>query len=452
MLRKASDTADLRAQLAPLAELATDAIGKARDAGAEQAELSLSVEAGLSVNVRKGEVDTLEYTRDRGLSLTVYLQGRKGSASTADLSADSIEKTLAHALAIASHTQADPAAGLADADRLATEFPDLDLWHPQPLDAEAAIAEATRCEAAALDYDPRISNTEGASSSLGQGISIYANSHGFVGREASTRTSLSASVIAGAEDAMQRDYYYDSARAAEDLRGAEEIGKEAARRTLARLNPKPIQTGEYPVIFSPDIARGFFAHLCSAASGGSLYRRASFLLDACGTQILPDWLQATEDPFLARGTGSCSFDAEGVATQRHALIENGVLKRYLLGSYSARKLGLETTGNAGGMHNLLVNSNAGDLQSLIAGVTRGLLVTEVMGQGVNLITGDYSRGASGLWIENGEIAHPVHEITIAGHLPTLYRSIEAIGNDTDTRGNVRVGSIMVGKMTVAAES
>lgn len=452
MLQTAPDTADLRAQLEPLAELAADAIGKARAAGADQAALSLSVEAGLSVNVRKGEVDTLEYTRDRGLSLTVYMQGRKGSASTADLSADSINKTLDHALAIARYTEADPAAGLADEDRLATEFPDLDLWHPQPLDAEAAIVQATACEAAALEFDPRISNTEGASSNLGQGIAIYANSYGFLGREASTRCSLSASVIAGSEDAMQRDYYYDSARAAADLRDAAEIGQEAARRTLARIGPKPIKTGEYPVIFTPEISRGFFAHLCSAASGGSLYRRASFLLDACGKQVLPDWLQAVEDPFMLRGTGSCSFDAEGVATKRQALVENGVLRRYLLGSYSARKLGLESTGNAGGMHNLLINSNAGDLQSLISTIKRGLLVTEVMGQGVNLITGDYSRGASGVWIENGEIAHPVHEITIAGHLPTLYRSIEAIGSDTDTRGNVRCGSIMVGKMTVAAES
>ncbi len=442
---------DLRAQLDPLAQLATEAIAKARQAGAEQAELSLSVEAGLSVNVRHGEVDTLEYTRDRGLSLTVYCQGRKGSASTADLSPDSIAKTLEHALAIAHHTEADPAAGLAEASRLATEFPDLDLWHPQPLDAENAIAQAKACEAAALAFDAAISNSEGASSALGQGISIYANSHGFVGREASTRCSLSASVIAGKGDAMQRDYDYDSARATGDLRSAQAIGSEAGRRTLARLGPRPIKTGEYPVILSAELARGFFAHLCSAASGGALYRRASFLLDACGTQVLPEWLQAVEDPFLPRGMGSASFDAEGVATKRQPLIDNGVLQHYLLGSYAARKLGLESTGNAGGLHNLLINSNAGDLNELIGGINRGLLITEVMGQGVNLITGDYSRGASGFWIENGEIAHPVHEITIAGHLPSLYRRIEAIGSDTDTRGNIRCGPLLVGRMTAAAE-
>ncbi|MCB1608207.1 MAG: metalloprotease PmbA, partial [Xanthomonadales bacterium] len=273
----------------------------------------------------------------------------------------------------------------------------------------------------------------------------------FIGRDASTRCSLSASVIAGSGDSMQRDYYYDSARALSDLADAEQIGAEAGRRTLARLSPKAIRTGEYPVIFSAELARAFLGHLCSAASGGSLYRRASFLLDACGTQILPAWVQAVEDPFLPRGSGSGSFDAEGVATVHQPLIRDGVLEHYLLGSYSARKLGLQSTGNAGGLHNLLVSSNAEGMAQMIGSIQRGLLITEVMGQGVNLITGDYSRGASGFWIENGEIVHPVHEITIAGHLPTLYQRIEAIGNDVDSRGIIRCGSLLVGKMTAAAE-
>jgi PmbA protein len=444
---------DLRAELDHLAELASDLLRRARAGGADQAEVSLSLDAGLAVNVRRGEIDTLEYTRDRGVALTVY-QGapgsfRKGVASTADLRPESLQRTLDHALAIARHTEADPAAGLADPDRLATDFPDLDLWHPSPLDPELAIELARRCEAAGLQADARIENSEGASHNFGQSVAVYANSHGFVGREAATRCSLSAVLIAGSGERMQRDYDYDSGRALADLRAAELIGREAARRTVARLNPRPIRTGQYPVLFPPELARGLIGHVCSAASGGALYRKASFLLDQLDAQILPDWLTLTEQPQLPRAPGSANFDAEGVATRTQSLVDAGRLRRYLLGSYSARKLGLQSTGNAGGMHNMVVTSNAGDLASLISATQRGLLVTELMGQGVNMVTGDYSRGASGFWIEDGQIAHPVQEITIAGRLQEMLLGIEAIGNDVDHRGNVRCGSILVGRMMVA---
>lgn len=448
-------TTDLRSELPRLEALARELLSRAQSAGADQAEVQLSLDAGLAVNVRQGEIDTLEYTRDRGISLTVYCgkpgELRKGSASTADLRSEAISQTLDHALAIARHTEPDPAAGLADPERLARDWPELDLWHPSPLDAEVAIELARRCEAAGLAADSRIENSEGASHNLGQGVSVYANSHGFLGSEASTRASLSAVLIAGKGEQMQRDYYYDSSRALGDLQTAESIGREAARRTVARLSPRPVRTGEFPVLFMPELARGLVGHLCAAASGGALYRKASFLLDRVGERLLPDWVQMVEEPHLPRAPGSCGFDAEGVATERRPLIVDGRLQRYLLGSYSARKLGLQSTGNAGGLHNLLVNANAGDLAALIADTRRGLLVTELMGQGVNTVTGDYSRGASGLWIENGEIAHAVQEITIAGRLQEMYAAIDAIGSDTDLRGNVRIGSLRIGRMTVAGE-
>lgn len=447
---------DLRAELDGLADLATDLLRRARAAGAFQAEVSVSLDAGLAVNVRQGEVDTLEYTRDRGVSLTVYQDGsgglRKGVAATADLRAESLQRTLDHALAIARHTEGDPAAGLADPDRLATEFPDLDLWHPSALDPETAIELARRCEAAGLQADPKIANSEGGSHNLGQSVAVYANSHGFLGREAATRCSLSAVLIAGTGARMQRDYYYDSGRAVADLQDAEAIGREAARRTVARLDPRPIHTGRFPVLFPPELARGLIGHLCSAASGGALYRKASFLLDQLDQQILPDWVQLIEEPWLPRAAGSATFDGEGVATRRQPLVADGRLKRYLLGSYSARKLGMQSTGNAGGLHNLSASSNAGDLASLIAATPRGLLVSELMGQGVNMVTGDYSRGASGFWIENGQIAHPVQEITIAGRLQEMLQGIEALGSDIDHRGNIRCGSLLIGAMTVAGAS
>lgn len=435
--------------LARLAQLAEDTLKRCRALGAGQAEVGVNDDAGLSVNVRMGEVETLEHSRDRGLSITVYLDGRKGSASTADLDPASIETSIQQACAIARFTEADPCAGLADADRMAREFPEFDLWHPWAITADQAIELALACEAAGRAVDPRIGNSDGASVSTGSSRAVYANSHGFMGVERSTSHSLSCSLIAGEGEGMQRDYWYSSACAAEDLEDAASVGRRAGERALRRLDPREAPTGEFPVLFAPEVARSLIGHLLSAASGGALYRRASFLLDTCGQRILPEWMHLRERPHLRRGLRSAAFDAEGVATVASDLVREGVLQRYILGSYSARKLGLASTGNAGGIHNLLVEGRGEPQAELLGGISRGVLVTELMGQGVSTITGDYSRGAAGFWIENGEIAWPVDEFTIAGNLRAMYQSIEAVGSDTDLRSHIRTGSILVGRMTVA---
>lgn len=441
------------AELDALSNLATDVLARARRGGAAQAEVSLSVSQGLSVTVRHGEVETLEFTRDRGLNLSVYVDGRKGSASTADLADASISTTLEQALAIARYTEADPCAGLADADRMATELKDLDTWHPLSMDAETAVALAQRCEAAGLALDSRISNSEGGSVSVQRAYGLYANSHGFLGREHSSSHSLSCALIAGDEiEGMQRDYYYDASIDGRALEQPERIGAEAARRTLARLGARSVATTQCPVLYVPELARGLIGHLVGAVSGGSLYRRASFLLDHVGKQVLPSWMRLHEQPHLLRAFGSACFDGEGVATTASDLVRDGVLQRYVLGSYSARKLGLSSTGNAGGVHNLTVEPNVtAGLTELIADMACGLVVTELMGQGVNTVTGDYSRGAAGFWVEHGQIQHAVEEITIAGNLREIYASIEAVGSDIDHRGNVRCGSILVGRMTLAGQ-
>jgi PmbA protein len=437
------------ADIERLADLARDVVARCRQKGASQSEVGMNLDRGLNVNVRMGEVETVEHTRDRGVSITVYFGKRKGSASTADLQPESIATTVEQACAIARYTEEDSAAGLADAERMATGFPDLDLWHPWDIDAERAIALGIACEAAGREADARISNSDGANVSSGESIGVYANSHGFVGRDRSTRHSLSCSMIAEDDQGMQRDYWYSSTRHADDLESAADIGRRAAERTVARLNGRKLGTRECPVLYVPEVARSLIGHLVGAVSGGALYRKASFLLDHQGKQILPAWFQIEEDPFIARGHGSGSFDAEGVAAIRSDLVRDGVLSRYVLGSYSARKLGLQSTGNAGGVHNLRVASNAGDLEALIAQMGEGLLLTEVMGQGVNNVTGDYSRGAAGFWVENGAIAYPVDEITVAGNLRQMYQDIEAVGSDVDHRSNILSGSILVGRMMIA---
>ena len=445
-----------RRQLDQLAELAEDVIRRARAAGASQAEVSASIDTGLSVNVRLGEVETVEHTRDRGFGLTVYFGQRKGSASTADLNADSIQATLDQACAIARYTEEDPASGLADAARMATQFPELDLWHPWAIDTAQAIALGQDIEAAGRAH-AGITNSEGASVQMGESLSVYANSHGFVGRERGTRHSLSLSLITGDEAGMQRDYWYDSVRSANDFMSAQALGNKAAERTLARVGARRLSTRQSAVLFAPEIARGLIGHLIGAVSGGALYRRASFLLDHAGKQIMPSWLNIVERPYLLRGQGSGAFDAEGVATRDSALIENGLLARYVLGSYSARKLGLESTGNAGGIHNLVVEPGhadggaAEDFRGMLKRLGTGLLVTEVMGQGVNTITGDYSRGAAGFWVENGEIAYPVEEITIAANLRDMLSGIVAVGSDVDKRSHLLIGSVLVDRMTIAGE-
>ncbi len=436
-------------RLDALTDIAQRLLERARAAGATQAEVSCSEERGLDVNVRLGDVETVESTRDRGIAVTVYFGKRKGSASTADLQDSSLESTVAQACAIARYTEDDVAAGLADPELMARDFPELDSWHPWALDADTAVDLALACESAGRDADARISNSDGASASTGLSLSVYANSHGFIGRERGTHHSISCALIAGQGDGMQRDGWYSSALAREDLEAPEAIGRHAAERTLARLQPRSLPTGQLPVLFAPEVARSLVGHLLGAVSGGALYRRASFLLDSVGTQLFPDWFGIHERPFLERGFQSSAFDAEGVATRESALVDGGVLQRYVLGSYSARKLGLQSTGNAGGVHNLEIPANAGGLDDLLRGMGSGLLVTGLMGQGVNAVTGDYSRGASGFWVEGGEIRHAVDGITIAGNLKQMFANIEAVGTDIDPRSHVRTGSILVGCMTVA---
>ncbi len=449
-LTPASD--DSRDRMDRLSGLAAEVLRLCAARGASQAEVALNEDRGLSVNLRMGEVETVERTRDRGVALTVYFGQRKGSASTADLQPGSLEATVEQACAIARFTEPDPAAGLADAHRMATDLREFDGWHPWALDADQAIALAQQAEAAGLAADPRIANSDGASAYTGDSVSVYANSHGFIGAERGTSHSLSVSLIAGRGDGMQREYWYTSGLSPEDLEAPAAVGRRAAERTVARLDPRPIRTGEYPVLFAPEMARSLVGHLLGAISGGALYRRASFLLDHVGKPILPPWFNLVERPHLKRGLRSAAFDAEGVATVDSDLVRDGVLQRYLLGSYSARKLGLESTGNAGGVHNLEAVANAAGLDEMRRGMGTGLLVTELMGQGANTVTGDYSRGASGFWVENGEIVHPVDELTIAGRLQDLFLAIEAVGADVDRRSHVGIGSVLVGRLMVAGEA
>ncbi|WP_407354626.1 metalloprotease PmbA [Luteimonas sp. R10] len=440
---------DHRDRIARLEEVAQRMLALARAGGASQAEVSCSEERGLNVGVRMGEVETVEATRDRGVGLTVYFGRRKGSASTSDLREESLRATAEQACAVARFTEEDPAAGLADAALMATEIRDFDTWHPWPLDAERAAALALACERAGREHDARIGNSDGASVGSGESLGVYANTHGFSGASRDTRHSIGCGLIAGSGETMQRDGWYSTGLAERDLESPVAIGRKAAQRALARLDPRPVPTGEHPVLFSAEMARSLVGHLLGAVSGGALYRRASFLLDSAGEQIFPSWFAIHERPLLPRGFRSSSFDDEGVATRDSALVEDGVLQRYLLGSYSARKLGLQSTGNAGGVHNLEVAANAGGFEDLVRTMGRGLVVTELMGQGVNTVTGDYSRGASGFWVERGEIAHAVDGITVAGHLGTMFRDIQAVGSDVDPRSHVRTGSVLVGRMTIA---
>jgi len=417
--------------------------------GASAAEAAASCNAGLSVNVRMGEVETIEHTRDKGLGVTVYLDGRKGSASTSDFRESALRDTVRAACNIASHGAADPCAGLADAARMAREPADLDLYHPRVLSPEQAIEIATRAENAARDADSRITNSEGASVSYQDGIYVYGNSHGFNGGYPSSRHSLSCAVIAGTGGSMQRDYWYSVARCADALDSPEDLGRRAAQRTVARLDARKLSTRETPVVYVADAARGLFQHFVSAVRGASQYRKASFLLDHAGKPVFPAFMRIHEQPHLPAALGSAAFDSEGVATVARDLVSAGVLQGYVLDSYAARRLGLQSTGNAGGVHNLTVESNAGTLDELLAEMGEGLLITELMGFGINGVTGDYSRGASGFWVENGTIAYPVEEITVAGNLRDMFMAIRRVGSDVDARGNIRCGSVLIERMTVA---
>lgn len=425
------------------------ALNEARRLGASEAEVGVSVDKGLSITARMRDVETLEYHRDRGMGITVYRGKRKGSASTADLSAAAIRETVAKAYSIAGFTAEDPCAGLPDAEDLAKSIPDLDLNHPWDIEPDAARDLAINCEAAALAVDTRIANSEGATLSSHQGLRMFGNSLGFIAGYASTSHSLSCSVIGQQNGEMQRDYWYSAVRDYRDLESAESVGERAAKRTLERLNAQKLSTRVAPVMFVPELARGFIGHFLSAIRGGSQYRRSSFLLDAAGQQVFPSWFNCIERPHIPKALGSAPFDAEGVTTRDRTLVDQGVLTGYVLSTYSARKLGLKTTGNAGGVHNLIVKAGTDDFAAMLKKMDTGLVVTELMGSGVNGITGDYSRGAAGFWVEKGVIAFPVHEITIAGNLKDMYQHIVAIGNDVDERGGVRTGSILLESMTIA---
>ncbi|MGY0145002.1 metalloprotease PmbA [Edwardsiella tarda] len=420
-------------------------------AGAEAAEVAVTRTTGISVSTRFGEVENVEFNSDGALGITVYHQQRKGSASSTDLSPQAIARTVQAALDIARYTSPDPYAGPAEAALLAFEAPDLDLFHPAELDADRAIALAAEAERVALSADARISNTEGGSFNSHYGIRVFGNSHGMLQSYCSSRHSLSSCVIAEQEGDMERDYAYTIARDMAELRSAQWVGEECARRTLARLAPRRLSTMQAPVMFAAEVATGLFGHLVGAISGSSVYRKSTFLLDSLGQQILPAWLTIEEQPHLLRGLASTPFDSEGVRTTPRHIVQDGVLQTWLLTSYSARKLGLHSTGHAGGIHNWRIAGRGLDFQQMVREMGRGFLVTELMGQGVSTVTGDYSRGASGFWVENGEIQYPVSEVTIAGNLRDMWANMVTIGDDIETRSNIQCGSVLLDSMKIAGE-
>jgi PmbA protein len=436
---------------ATLTRIAQAILDEARKGGATAAETEVSQAVGQSVTVRKGEVETIAYNRDKGIGVTVFVGQRRGHASTADFSDDAIRDTVAKAVAIARYTADDPASGLADPARLARDWPDLDLYHPWSLDVDEAIRLGRETEAAALAVDKRIVNTEGASVARGQSEFVYANSLGFCGGYRSSRHHIDCAVVGEDGGSMQRDFWYTAARAPQELQPAREVGRIAGERTVRRLNARRLGTLECPVLFEAPEAADLLGMFVQAVSGGSLYRRSSFLLDSLGTQVFAPIVNVREEPHIPRARGSAPFDNEGVATAPRDVVRDGVVQGYFLGSYSARKLGLATTGDAGGTHNLVVGPGSDDLPALLRRMGRGLFVTEQLGQGVNLVTGDFSRGAAGYWVENGEIAYPVEEITIAGNLRDIFRDVVAVGRDVDRRGARHIGSVLVGRMTVAGQ-
>ncbi|MDD4977416.1 MAG: metalloprotease PmbA [Gallionella sp.] len=432
-----------------LSDIAQEMLTYAQQRGATASSVDVSVGFGQAVTVRQGEVETIEYNRDKGLGITVYLGQQRGNASTSDFGKQAIRDTVDAALSIARYTAKDECSGLPDEDMLARGNVDLDLYYPWELPVEDAITLAQQCERAALDADKRISNSEGATVNLHEALFVSANSLGFMGGFPTSRHSLSCAVIAGKDDMMERDYWYTVARDARDLIAAEQVGRIAAERSVRRLNARQIPTMQVPVLFEAPIAAGLLGHFVGAVSGGSLYRKSSFLLDKKGQQIFAPHINIRDVPDIRKGLASSPFDDEGVQTRSRDIVTDGVLQDYFLGSYSARKLGLRSTGNAGGNHNLILQSGEQDFASLLRTMSRGLLVTELLGSGVNNVTGDYSRGAAGFWVENGEIQYPVEEITIAGNLKDMYRNIVAVGNDVLVQGSRQCGSILVEGMTVA---
>ncbi|MEO6421176.1 MAG: metalloprotease PmbA [Candidatus Nitrotoga sp.] len=434
-----------------LHQIARDMLEYAKKQGATASVAEVSDGFGQAVTVRNGEVETIEYNRDKGLGITVYINQKRGNANTSDFSPQAVRDTVDAALSIARHTASDDCAGLPEQDMLATEFSDFDLYHPWLLNVEGAIELAKTCEQAAFNTDKRIDNSEGASVNVHESQFVYANSLGFINGYPTSRHGISCAVIAGKDDSMQRDYWYSEARAASDLLAADKIGQIAAQRAVRRLNARKLDTMQVPVLFEAPIAASLLGHFVGAVSGGSLYRKSSFLLNCLDKQVFSSNICIDDIPDISRGLASSAFDGEGVKTQRRIIVQDGVLQGYFLGSYSARKLGMKTTGNAGGNHNLILRPGELNFDGMLKKMGRGLLVTELLGQGVNQITGDYSRGAAGFWVENGEIQYPVEEITIAGNLKEMYTHIAAVGNDMLVQGSRQCGSILVENMMVAGQ-
>ena len=442
-------TALLKSQEQTLRDAVSFAIETAQKAGAT-AEVGVTKVSGLSVSTRLQEIENVEFTNDGALGISVYLGQQKGNASTSDLSEEAIKNTVEAALAIAKYTSPDDCTGLADKELMAFEAPDLELYHEASVDVEQATKLALEAEKSALEYDAKIVNSNGASFNSHTGVRVYGNTHGMLQSYLSSRYSLSCSVIGGELDQLENDYEYTVSREFEALSSPDWVGQNCAKKVIARLNPQKLTTREVPVIFLNDVATGLISHLTGAISGGSLYRKSSFLLDHLGKQVLPDWFQISERPHLLKRLASTPFDSEGVRTQDLEIIQDGVLQTYLLTSYSGRKMGMQSTGHAGGIHNWLVKPNlTGGLTALLRQMGTGLLVTDVMGQGVNIVTGDYSRGAAGFWVENGEIQYPVAEITIAGQLQDMLKNIVAVADDVEHRSNIQTGSILLDKMKIS---
>ena len=442
-------TALLKSQEQTLRDAVSFAIETAQKAGAT-AEVGVTKVSGLSVSTRLQVIENVEFTNDGALGISVYLGQQKGNASTSDLSEEAIKNTVEAALAIAKYTSPDDCTGLADKELMAFEAPDLALYHGASVDVEQATKLALEAEKSALEYDAKIVNSNGASFNSHTGVRVYGNTHGMLQSYLSSRYSLSCSVIGGELDQLENDYEYTVSREFDALSSADWVGQNCAKKVIARLNPQKLTTREVPVIFLNDVATGLISHLTGAISGGSLYRKSSFLLDHLGKQVLPDWFQISERPHLLKRLASTPFDSEGVRTQDLEIIQDGVLQTYLLTSYSGRKMGMQSTGHAGGIHNWLVKPNlTGGLTALLRQMGTGLLVTDVMGQGVNIVTGDYSRGAAGFWVENGEIQYPVAEITIAGQLQDMLKNIVAVADDVEHRSNIQTGSILLDKMKIS---
>ncbi|GAA7511357.1 metalloprotease PmbA [Helicobacter pylori] len=444
-----NQTALLKAQEQELRQAVSFAVELATKSGAS-AEVAVTKVSGLSVSTRLQEIENVEFTNDGALGISVYMGQQKGNASTSDLSEGAIQNAVEAALAIAKYTSPDDCTGLADKDLMAFDAPDLELYHAADVDVDKATELALQAEKAALEADERIINSNGASFNSHTGVKVYGNSHGMLQSYLSSRYSLSCSVIGGVEDALENDYEYTISREFDKLQSPIWVGENCAKKVVSRLNPQKLSTREVPVIFLNDVATGLISHFAAAISGGSLYRKSSFLLEHLGKQVLPDWFNISERPHLLRRLASTPFDSEGVRTQDREIVEGGILQTYLVTSYSGKKLGMPSTGHAGGIHNWLVKPNlTGGLTALLRQMRTGLLVTDVMGQGVNIVTGDYSRGASGFWVENGEIQYPVAEITIAGQLQDMLKNMVAVADDIEHRSNIQTGSILLDKMKIS---